>query len=84
MIQHHLATLASKNEKQLNDLSEDIKKSAQNLTRAIETNETLKKEAMSLKKEVESLKQTTNALVGVSAVSLAGIIGMGINMYSKM
>ncbi len=84
VIQHHLATLASKNEKQLNNLSEDIKRSAQHLTRAIETNEILKRDTISLIKDVESLKQTTNALVGVSVISLAGIFSMGIHMYSKM
>jgi len=84
VIQHHLATLAAKNEKQLNDQSEDIKRSTLHLKQANETNERLRTNVESLRKDVESLKQTSNALVGVSAVSLAGIFGMGIHLYSKM
>ena len=77
VIQHHLAMLSAKNEKQLSDQSAEIKKSAKQLRHAIEVNETLKK-------DVDSLKRTTNALAGVSAVSLVGVVGLGLQLYSKM
>ena len=37
-----------------------------------------------IKKDIDKLKQTTNTLIGVSAVSFCGVVGLGIQLYSKM
>lgn len=88
VIQHHLAMLSTKNEKQLSEQSAEIKKNIKQLRFANDANETLKNDIDSLKrttkKDIDSLKRTTVALTGISVVSLIGVVGLGIQFVSKM
>jgi hypothetical protein len=99
VIQQHLAFLSKKNENQLNEQSNDIKKNANLLRSAVEQNNMLQKNMDSwrqttkkdmdswrqtTKKDIDSLKRTNFALTGISVVSLIGVVGLGIQFISKM